>query len=340
MDGQIPAVRVYGPDGAYRVTLGRNGGGPGEFASPDGGMAMLSDGRLVVRDPGNARLQVFGPDLEPLATWPVIPGGFNTSTRLFVGPGDTLLTPVLADARADIREWRTGLMRVSPEGAIVDTLLVPDADYQEPRIEARVGDADNQSVSINNVPFAPSETWTYHPHGFFVHGVSTSYRVSLLRTGAPLRIERLADPVPVAAGERAEAEEQATRNMRDMDPNWRWNGPAIPDAKPPFQGMWAGRDGRVWLRVPRAGVERDDPDYDPADPDAVEDRWSEPVAFDVFEADGTYLGEVSAPEGFSIYPTPIFDGDLVWAVTRDELDVQRIVRFRVRRSSERVADAG
>jgi len=55
------------------------------------------------------------------------------------------------------------------------------------------------------------------------------------------------------------------------------------------------------------------------------------VAFDVFETDGTYLGRVRAPLEFSSSPTPIFDGDRVWAVTRDQLDVPRVVRFRVER---------
>ena len=58
-------------------------------------------------------------------------------------------------------------------------------------------------------------------------------------------------------------------------------------------------------------------------------RWSEPTAFDVFGEDGTCYGRVHAPEGFSTYPTPVIDGDYVWAVTRDELGVQRVVRFKV-----------
>ena len=57
-------------------------------------------------------------------------------------------------------------------------------------------------------------------------------------------------------------------------------------------------------------------------------RWREPVAFDLFESDGTYLGRVRAPQGFSIWPTPVSDRDQVWAVVRDELDVQYVVRFR------------
>lgn len=331
LDGQVPAVRVYDAEGAHLTTLGRSGGGPGEFGQPDGGLAMLSDGRLVVRDPGNARLQVFGPDLEPVATWPVIRGGFNTGTPLFVGPGDTLLTPVLMDAQADIRDWRTGLQRVTPSGAVVDTVPVPDAGYEAPSIEARMETEGGSNVSVSSVPFSPQESWSYHPDGYFIHGVSTEYRINLLRDPNPLGIERVAERAPVAAGERAEAEAQATRNMRGTDPNWRWSGPAIPETKPPFGSLYAGRDGRIWALVPQPGVEGEDPDYDPTDPESVPDRWSAPVAFDVFEADGTYLGRVRAPEGFVTYPVPIFDGDYVWGSTLDDLGVPRIVRLRIDR---------
>ena len=38
------------------------GEGPGELNSPGGGLAVLTDGRVVVRDPGNQRLQVFSAD--------------------------------------------------------------------------------------------------------------------------------------------------------------------------------------------------------------------------------------------------------------------------------------
>lgn len=77
------------------------------------------------------------------------------------------------------------------------------------------------------------------------------------------------------------------------------------------------------------GFEEDNPDYDPREDGSRPTRWREPIAFDVFGEDGTYFGRVHAPDGFSAYPTPVIDGDYVWAVTRDELGVQRVVRFRV-----------
>jgi hypothetical protein len=261
----------------------------------------------------------------------VIRGGFSTGTPLFVGPGDTLLTPVLMEAEVDVRDWRTGLQRVAPDGTVVDTVPAPDAGYEAPSIEARMESEGGASVSVSSVPFSPQESWSYHPDGYFVHGVSTEYRITLLRDRYPLRVERVAESVRVAAGERAEAEAQAERGMRGTDPNWRWNGPPIPDTKAAFSSLYAGRDGRIWALVPQPGVEGDDPDYDPTDPESVPDRWSEPVAFDVFEADGTFLGRVRAPRGFVTYPVPVFDGDHVWGSTRDDLDVPRIVRLRIDR---------
>jgi hypothetical protein len=229
------------------------------------------------------------------------------------------------EADVDVTEWTMGLQRISPEGAVLDTLAIPEADFEAPTVEART---DN-SVSINSVPFTPDEHWSYHPGGYFVHGVGDEYSFSLLRHTDPLRVERVWEPVSVTPGEKEQRRARITANFRNMVPDWRWDGPAIPDVKPAFQRIYTGRTGRIWVLVHTPGVEGDDPDYDPTDPDAVEQRWSEPVAFDVFEDDGTYLGRVRAPDGLSPWPTPVFDGDTVLAVVRDEFDVPRVVRFRV-----------
>lgn len=333
VDGQVPDLRMYDADGTYLGTPGRPGEGPGELKRPDGGLQVLSDGRVVVRDPGNARLQVYSAEGQALTTWP-IRGGFNSSSPLPVDREDNVYPMILLDAEADVRDWRTGLVRVGPDGTPGDTLAVPDAGFEAPAIEARVESGDNVSVSRNSVPFSPTEVWAFHPDGYFVHGITDAYGFTLLRPGSPLRIERTAEPVPVTPGERAEEEERATRNMRSMKPDWRWNGPPIPDHKPAYRRLMTGRDGRVWVMVSLPGERVDDPDYDPKDPDSVADEWREPTAFDVFEDDGTFLGRVHAPDDLATYPTPVFDGDHVWGVTRDELDVQRVVRFRIVRGSQ------
>ena len=58
--------------------------------------------------------------------------------------------------------------------------------------------------------------------------------------------------------------------------------------------------------------------------------WEEEVRYDIFEPDGSYLGDVAAPDGFSTFPAPVFRGEQVWAVTEDEQGVERVVRYRIR----------
>jgi len=333
MDSQIPSLRVYNPDGSHVGDWGRDGNGPGEFGQPDGGLVVLSDGRVAVRDPGNARLQIFSPEGEPVDDWPVIAGGFNTSNPMHVTPGDTILTPAVINLGvSDIADWKTGFVRIH-EGEIIDSVEVPDVGYEGPMIRA----SREGSTSINNVPFSPSEDWAWHPDGYFLHGISDRYAVHLLKPTGPVRLARTAESAPVSDGEASYRRESATRNMRNTDPNWRWDGPGIPDRKPAFRDLRAGEDGRIWVMRHSEGVRRDNPDWDPQDPEneAPQYTWFEPVSWDVFEADGTFLGTVHAPEDFSIYPTPVYRGEYVWASTRDELGVQRLVRFRIQpRSTE------
>lgn len=338
MDGQVPALRKYAPDGRYLATFGREGGGPGEYKSPDGGLVALDDGRVILRDPGNARLQVYAATGEPLATWP-IRGGFSTSSPMVADTARSVYTQVLLDPEAGVTDWRMGMAAYSTEdGAPGDTLAAPVYDYEAPRIIATLSSGDGRSsTSVNTVPFSPRSSWSLSPFGYMVAGLSTRYAVDqYLPDGTVLRIERVAEPVPVQSDEKANAQEQATWNMRRTQPDWKWSGPGIPDTKPAFRDIHAGLDGRIWVLVHQPGERTPEDEMDPATgpEDRPVARWQEPAAFDVFEPDGSYLGRVTAPTGFSIYPSPVFRGDHVWAVVRDELDVQYITRFRVRRGGD------
>ena len=338
VDAQVPELRAYAPDGTFLATLGGPGEGPGELKQPDGGLAVLSDGRVLVRDPGNARIQVYSANGEAVDTWP-IRGGFNTSQPFYRTRADEVHALILLDPDADVTDWSFGMVRIGPDGVPGDTLIPPDLGYEAPNLEARREDGDNVSVSITPVPFSPSEEWALHPEGYFVHGLSTEYRLTVLRPDHPVRIERAYEPASVTSGEKAEEEARVTRNLRMTEPGWRWNGPPMPDVKPPFSDLYVGTDGRIWVQAHQSAVDVGDPLYDPKDPDAVEDRWREPVVFDVFGADGAYQGRVSTPLGFRTSPTPgayhsmdskLASGDThVWATTRDDFGVQRVVRFRI-----------
>ncbi len=47
------------PDGCHVRTIGSHGSGNGQLNSPNGGIAIDSDGRMVVADTSNHHVQVF-----------------------------------------------------------------------------------------------------------------------------------------------------------------------------------------------------------------------------------------------------------------------------------------
>ena len=207
------------------------------------------------------------------------------------------------------------LVVFGPEGTQIDTLPVPSDTYEPPVLEARQG-----GISASHpVPFSPELLWTVHPSGRFLTGFSSGYRIDLARDDGVLRVERAADPVPVHDEERAYERARVVEYMRGMVPDWTWNGPPIPEYKPFFHELLAGRDGRIWVRLATEAHPVENEDHDPEDPSSMPVDWREPLRYDVFEPDGTYLGVVAPPDGFTHWAEPVFDGDYVWAVTRDEL---------------------
>jgi hypothetical protein len=321
-----PLLKKFGPDGAFIKVFGRMGSGPGEYRRPDGGLAVLPDGRVVIRDPGNGRLSVFTPEGEPAGTWR-IRSSFNTSRRLYADTAGNLYTLILFDPEARVDEWVMGLQRFAPDGNEGDSIRAPTWKYEKGEIK---GEKEGNS-SMNEVPFWPSDSWAWSPLGYYVGGVSTAYRIEIFRPGSPLRIERNTVPVPVQPEEAADLKRVATDNMVRNFPGWVWNGPEIPRVKPPFRVVYAGDDGRIWVLLSRPGV-RDSTAPTMAGTGTFQysvSTWKEPVAFDVFEPDGRYLGEVQAPDGFQTWPEPIFRADTVWAAIEDSDGVRYIHRMEI-----------
>jgi hypothetical protein len=73
--------------------------------------------------------------------------------------------------------------------------------------------------------------------------------------------------------------------------------------------------------------DRDDPDYRPDDASSVERRLRSTLRFDVFDADGAFLGSVALPREVRLRPQPAFDARGFVALEIDEAGVPRLVRY-------------
>ncbi len=91
LDGQAQHVRVFDSDGTYVRTLGGPGEGPTEFTRAEA-IALLPDGRLVVRDAGIKQIKVFGAGPDEVDQWP-----YSTSGTMRYSS-----TPLYRRARPDI----------------------------------------------------------------------------------------------------------------------------------------------------------------------------------------------------------------------------------------------
>lgn len=310
-DGLAPALRHYDAEGRYIRTLGGEGSGPGEYWNTGLGLAVLPDGRILLRDPRNARFNVYEPDGSPSDHWPVASGLF-TSRATYVDTAGYMYARVLMGPIEPDRAWPIGLLRYSPAGEPLDTIFPPSVDREVPAAAWT---------------FMPSLIWDLHPHGYPVIGVSDRYAIELRKPEGTLRIEKIAERVPVGPEERAEWETRREWMIRVQGQFMSAKPPPTPRVKPYFGGIYAGADGSVWVNLHRTAEHRPLTDPGSADPDAPPpNTWIEPTVFDIFDSDGTYLGELHAPPRTRVF---IHSLDEVWAVERGEYDESYVLRMRV-----------
>lgn len=313
-DGLAPALRYYSSDGEYVRTLGSEGEGPGEYQDASLGMVVRrTDGRLVMRDPRNMRLNVYNPDGSTSETWRVESGLF-TSGATTLGPGDHLYLKTLAGPPEPNKPWPIALLHMDDRGQLVDTVTPPTLP-NEP--DGLVG------------TFSVSKVWSMSPVGGFVAGVNDRYALAHYRTdGTVLRIEREMPLPTVHPGERAELEDMNAWRVRTQGQFMTSELPPVPETKPAYRSIVVGEHGRIWVRryveaeqgesVQRQGP----PGMEPPPPT----RWREPAVMDVFEPDGEFIGEVRLPPRTEL---SVLRYDRVWGIQRGEYDEAYVVGFRL-----------
>ena len=313
-DGLAPALRYYNAAGEYVRTLGSEGEGPGEYQDASLGMAVRrTDGRLVMRDPRNMRLNVYNPDGSTSESWRVESGLF-TSGATTLGSDDHVYLKTLTGRPEPNKPWPIALLHMDDRGQLVDTLLPPSLP-NEP--DGPVG------------TFTVSKVWAMSPLGGFVVGVNDRYMLTHYRSdGTVLRIERDVPLPSVLTGERRELEDMNAWRLRTQGQFMTSELPPVPDTKPAYRSIMVGEQGRIWVRryveaeqgesIQRQGP----PGMEPPPPTS----WREATVMDVFGSSGEFLGEVRVPPRTEL---SVLRHDRVWGIQRGEFDEAYVVGFRL-----------
>jgi hypothetical protein len=333
-------LRVYDAAGRYVRTMARRGQGPGEFTAASG-LAELRDGRLLLYDSGNRRINVYSSTGATLAHWPLassVPGGsralvVDTSGFVYYRRAHLRQYPSRNMGGRPITSSQGFWLRLRPsDGAVLDSVAEPDRGPPQEPFFASSGRGWRQMAT----PFRPIEIAAMSPTGHLVAGVSTSYAFEILPPRGPvLSIRRDVAADPVSPAERRSARTYVESRMREVNPAWTWPRD-IPSTKPVYRGVIIGLDGRIWLVIreptspPRAPSARRGATGGSAmgvtPPEMGGVDGEQAGIYDVFEPDGSLIGRVQAPD--KVFPLTM-RGDHVWAVARDEDDVQFVRRYRV-----------
>jgi len=320
LDQHAQQVRVFDPQGTLLRTVGRGGSGPGEFSPGAGPLFVVRGDTVLVPDVMLQRVNWFlgeevGSFPLPLAEgipmgWGMTPDG-RLAHRLvrFPFPGQT---------QSDV-PTETPIIARGTDGSS-DTLAMLPAS-QSLRLQ--------QGGALQFRLFEPEPAWDIAADGSILMGMNTDYSIEVRRPGgAVVRVIRKPfERAPVTAADR----EAFLALFRDM---WKHMGFSpeqvmlaeqsigFGDYYPAFARILAGPGNTIWVQqVKTAALAKElGAGFNMQDPGAP--RW------DVFDAEGRYLGVVEFPADFALMT---FEGDAVYGVMRDELDVQYVARLRVQR---------
>lgn len=292
-DGQSAEVRIFDRDGTHVKSVGGRGEGPGEFVSIRL-LGIFAGDSVAVWDDAQGRLTVLDADADVARV--VTAGGRESPPpngfRMY--PDGTVL--------ARIRN-------VLPAGSLEPGTVIPDT-----AVFARVDYSTMESEVLGGAP-APRWIWTgrnsvpipfllnpgFDLRGTELHVTSgTAFRIRVLEGGRLKESYGLdRGPAPVTDVERREYIEMFTEVMPDSPQRDDYlsvlDRPEVPELLPAYRTIVVADNGEVWAERYTYG------------------------AYDVYDADGVFRGQVEVP----VMLTQVRDSTLV-GVWRDEYFVEHV----------------
>jgi len=322
-DAAAQQVRAFAPDGTHLRAYGSPGSGPGELGAFLAGVAVSGDTLLVADAVGNQRITTF--DRESGAHLGSVPYDISAGLPIRWDSSDEHAFVVqrrMASFGGEPAPVATGggdpVVVLGAEGEVTDTLVVlpPGRSFQMSGGEARVRIFEAEPV------------WDVGHDGHLAFGLNSGYRIE--KRDASGRTERVVTrpftPRPVTESDR-ESILDALRGLMEEQGlpagvvDQVVSGQDFAESYPAFASLLVGPDGTLWVQRIRTGDELGGPGFDMQDLGSSE--W------EVFDADGRYLGVVTMPE--RVQPMLIRD-EAIYGLARDDLDVQTVVRLGIRRA--------
>jgi len=306
-DRQAADVQVFNPDGSHRATVGGRGSGPGEFR--------------VVRLLGSARDSVAIQDARSRQiNWYALSGARLGGVQVaLTGGTNPLLYDVTWDGRLVGVESQT-LTEADFEAGKTYGGTVPFSIWVSPQSPPSVFTSEPTAVFIWSelrvtmaMPFTSTAQLDAEKHIDVVAGPDFEVR-RFDSGGALIRIARVErEPSPVDASSRGAYRtfvENAVPPGRREAALDALDHPDLPELAPAYRFVVQGRDGSTWAYRFDAGSPGGQP-------------W------DVFLADGTFVGSVTLPDRFQLTAAT---EEFVYGYWTDDLGVQHVRRHRVIRS--------
>ena len=310
LDNQAQEVRIFDSGGAFVRTVGRRGEGPGEFTQA-GSVDLSRNGEIWVMGMGQGRVSIFDTTGTYLRGERTNAGGMIL--RPYRGGFDPMGRYNVVIRSAGMR----GMARFDQSFTPIDTISLPE-NPEEGESFTMVGD-DGRSRMSAAVPFQGFMAWRFSPTGTVWTLLTGRYELSEMTTGGEVlrTVTKDHEPIPVTNEEREEAIENLewfTSQGGQIDRS------KFPNTKPATASFLIDDERNLWVERQVVFADEDD----------------EGRLFDLFDAEGRYLGMLRLP--FSLrrsIPEPIVRNGVLYGVTSDEIGVLYVVRARIVKPSGR-----
>ena len=319
MSGEL---RRFDRDGTFVWRAAGRGEGPGEHLALSF-VGSLPGDSVVTFDRGLDRLQVFGPDGDVSRTVPMESSWSGFTARGVIGLSGRHLVVTFSDYRG---EMPVGVVRWP--GVRIATFSLNDGSMREltavPGGEQHIEQYSGGQVLYTRYEFGKAPRWAAMPGRLAV--VDTEFfsiRSVSLDDGSTTAILRRNDPVKGVTSEHVDAYLQSmvhrnieyngyTREEAEARiPEWR-DRPMAPTL-PVLESIHLDADGNLWV----------EPYSLPGTP---------VPPFEVYSADGTWLGTVAMPPRLKLDIVGLEIGeDYVLGVWRGEQDVEQVRMYRLRK---------